>query len=137
MQVRINEAERHSTHVKMSGNETRDEDCVCSEVNAYRISSSEELNTSSTVTSVFRFTRPSWWSEETNQMLKSKKEIGHVSTAFEEDSDGDYDLPRSCRVADDVTIEIEHKLSTRISHVGHQIWRGSLLMADYLVQVAL
>ena len=119
----------------MSENEARDDDCVCSEVNALRISSLDDSEDSNTVTSVFRFSQPSWWNKETNKMLKQNKEVSNVPTTIEEDSDGDYDVPRSCGVADDLSLEIEHKLSTRISHVGHQVWRGSLLMADYLLQV--
>ena len=121
----------------MSENEARD-DCVCSEVNAFRISSlddSEDSNTLNIVTSVFRFSQPSWWNEETNKMLKQNNKVSNVTTTIEEDSDGDYDVLRSCGVADDLSLEIEHKLSTRISHVGHQVWRGSLLMADYLLLV--
>ncbi len=119
----------------MSKLEAKDNGYVCSEVNTFTISSLdyEESNTSNVVTSLFRFSHPSWWNKDENKMLK--EEANNITTNIEEDSDGDYDVPRSCGVADDLSLVIEHKLSTTISHVGHQVWRGSLLLADYLLQV--
>ena len=57
------------------------------------------------------------------------------TTSFEEDSDGDFDVLRSAVQIQDLALKIDHKLSTTISNVGQQIWKGSLLMADYLIQV--
>jgi hypothetical protein len=71
-------------------------------------------------------------------MLKTCQETCDVEEAtLEEDSDGDLDVPR-CSAAsnEDLHLEIEHQLSTTIADVGHQIWRGALLVADYLIQVS-
>ncbi|XP_050067349.1 methyltransferase-like protein 22 [Anopheles maculipalpis] len=45
------------------------------------------------------------------------------------DKDGDLDVERQRKGA----IEIEHRKSTRLDLVGLQIWRGALLLADYIM----
>lgn len=55
-------------------------------------------------------------------------------SAFNEDSDGDLQVRRE-NFQSDLFLEIEHKLETNLANVGYQIWRGSLLMADYVIQV--
>jgi len=45
------------------------------------------------------------------------------------DSDGDFILRRIKKGQ----IEIEHKKSTNISLVGLQVWRGALLLADFII----
>uniref|UniRef100_A0A182SGD3 Methyltransferase-like protein 22 n=1 Tax=Anopheles maculatus TaxID=74869 RepID=A0A182SGD3_9DIPT len=45
------------------------------------------------------------------------------------DKDGDLDVERKRKGA----IEIEHRKSTRLDLVGLQIWRGALLLADYIM----
>uniref|UniRef100_A0A182WDX3 Methyltransferase-like protein 22 n=1 Tax=Anopheles minimus TaxID=112268 RepID=A0A182WDX3_9DIPT len=45
------------------------------------------------------------------------------------DKDGDLDVERPRKGA----IEIEHRKSTRLDAVGLQIWRGALLLADYIM----
>ncbi|XP_052889344.1 methyltransferase-like protein 22 isoform X1 [Anopheles moucheti] len=45
------------------------------------------------------------------------------------DKDGDSDVERPRKGA----IEIEHRKSTRLDLVGLQIWRGALLLADYIM----
>ena len=54
-----------------------------------------------------------------------------------EDDDGDLDVPRSTDAAADadLCLEIEHQLGSTLDEVGRQIWRGSLIMADYFIQV--
>lgn len=44
------------------------------------------------------------------------------------DSDGDLDVPRPRRGV----IELEHSGATELKLVGLQVWRGALLLADYL-----
>lgn len=45
------------------------------------------------------------------------------------DDDGDFILRRIRKGV----IEIEHKKSTNISLVGLQVWRGALLLADFII----
>ena len=55
-----------------------------------------------------------------------------------EDDDGDLDVPRRSENdehPEELYLEIEHQLSSSLHEVGMQIWRGSLVMADYLIQV--
>ena len=54
-----------------------------------------------------------------------------------EDEDGDFDVPRSGadKLNQDLCLEIEHHLASTLDEVGCQVWRGSLVMADYLIQV--
>ncbi|XP_030760748.1 methyltransferase-like protein 22 isoform X2 [Sitophilus oryzae] len=52
-----------------------------------------------------------------------------------EDSEGDLIVPRrnSDLESEKESIEIEHSCSTSLDLVGHQIWRGSLLLSDWLL----
>lgn len=45
------------------------------------------------------------------------------------DADGDFILKRTKKGF----IEIEHKKTTGINLVGLQVWRGALLLADYII----
>ncbi|XP_078348673.1 methyltransferase-like protein 22 isoform X1 [Oculina patagonica] len=59
-----------------------------------------------------------------------KKITGHQET----DEDGDLSPARKCVTKDDFDIiTIEHHLSTAIEDVGLQVWRGALLLCDFLV----
>ena len=49
------------------------------------------------------------------------------------DSDGDLDLPRHHDSGVDMEITIEHDTETQLQDVGLQVWRGSLLLADYIL----
>ena len=49
------------------------------------------------------------------------------------DSDGDLDLPRHHGSGVDLEITIEHDTETQLQDVGLQVWRGSLLLADYIL----
>lgn len=49
------------------------------------------------------------------------------------DSDGDVDVPRRDSSPPDLVLLLEHRLATSLSEVGLQVWRGSLLLADYLL----
>eukprot|EP00092_Neocalanus_flemingeri_P106010 GFUD01135964.1.p1 GENE.GFUD01135964.1~~GFUD01135964.1.p1 ORF type:complete len:334 (+),score=87.93 GFUD01135964.1:328-1329(+) len=51
----------------------------------------------------------------------------------EYDSDGDMDLPRN-KGGEDKQLVVEHKLATGLGEVGLQVWRGSLVLADYLLE---
>lgn len=55
---------------------------------------------------------------------------GKESVAATIDSDGDLDVPRPRRGV----IELEHSGATELKLVGLQVWRGALLLADYLFQ---
>ena len=50
---------------------------------------------------------------------------------FECDSDGD--LPRRSDTLAERTLLLEHRLTTDLADVGLQVWRGSLLLSDYLL----
>ncbi|KAK9736177.1 Lysine methyltransferase [Popillia japonica] len=51
------------------------------------------------------------------------------------DADGDFELQRRPKNADRTytEIEIEHSTNTSLNLVGLQIWRGALLLADWLI----
>ncbi|XP_046404197.1 methyltransferase-like protein 22 [Ischnura elegans] len=49
------------------------------------------------------------------------------------DEDGDYLVHRRCEVNREECLLIEHSVSTTLSLVGEQIWRGALLLADFLL----
>jgi len=52
---------------------------------------------------------------------------------FECDSDGDLDLPRRSESLAERKLLLEHKMTTELAEVGLQVWRGSLLLSDYLL----
>ncbi|KAL1517244.1 hypothetical protein ABEB36_001033 [Hypothenemus hampei] len=49
------------------------------------------------------------------------------------DKEGDILVPRRNATEHDEELEIEHSVSTSLELVGLQIWRGSLLLADWLL----
>jgi hypothetical protein len=49
------------------------------------------------------------------------------------DIDGDMDLPRK-GTGKDKELVLEHMLATELGEVGLQVWRGSLVLADYLLE---
>ena len=50
------------------------------------------------------------------------------------DSDGDLDPPRlSGGQGSETEMRIEHRTRTSLGEVGLQVWRGSLLLADYIL----
>ena len=50
----------------------------------------------------------------------------------EYDSDGDLVVVRR-GAAREAVLRVEHLLATPLQGVGRQVWRGSLLLADYLL----
>jgi len=57
--------------------------------------------------------------------------LGHGMVEY--DSDGDMDLPRK-GAGRDKQLVMEHRLATELGEVGLQVWRGSLVLADYLLE---
>jgi len=51
------------------------------------------------------------------------------------DSDGDVDVPRrkSNKNSSDIKLDIIHSLETPLDSVGLQVWRGSLLLSDFII----
>ncbi|XP_060535074.1 methyltransferase-like protein 22 [Cylas formicarius] len=49
------------------------------------------------------------------------------------DSDGDLVVPRKHSKPTETFIDLEHSQSTNLDLVGLQVWRGSLLLADWLL----
>lgn len=49
------------------------------------------------------------------------------------DSDGDIDVPRLGGLQTERQLLIEHKQHTSLGEVGLQVWRGSLLLSDYIL----
>ena len=103
--------------------EDEEEDLCTSEINAASLSSSKPLldSSSSSLISSFRYSL-----EEDNL---TKKVISKVAV-FDEDGD----LVRDNDEDDDKFIEIEHKIQSTLAEVGFQVWRGSLFMADFVLQ---
>ncbi|CAB0041341.1 unnamed protein product [Trichogramma brassicae] len=56
---------------------------------------------------------------------------GQSSTTLAVDEDGDLVLDR--KPATEAAISIEHSIATELKLVGLQIWRGALLLADYVL----
>ena len=52
---------------------------------------------------------------------------------FECDSDGDLELPRRHETLAERSLMLEHRMTTELAEVGLQVWRGSLLLSDYLL----
>jgi predicted nicotinamide N-methyase len=74
--------------------------------------------------SKFRFKYPS-----ANTPSDSGEEDNATARPIKQDSDGDLVVERK-RTG---FIEIEHSKSTRLNLVGLQVWRGALLLADYIL----
>ena len=51
----------------------------------------------------------------------------------EYDSDGDMDVPRK-GMEKDQELVLEHMMATDLGEVGLQVWKGSLVLADYLLE---
>lgn len=50
------------------------------------------------------------------------------------DADGDLNVPRkNSKISTTAYVEIEHKNSTNLDLVGLQVWRGALLLADWVI----
>ncbi|GJQ79007.1 hypothetical protein Trydic_g168 [Trypoxylus dichotomus] len=74
---------------------------------------------------------------------KKPKDTGNVVSIFKfdvpsapkVDADGDYELQRKPRKKEDEyqEVDIEHSTRTSLHLVGLQIWRGALLLADWLI----
>ena len=61
------------------------------------------------------------------------EEVSRVpSPDCSEDSDGDLAVVRRGQEREEVVV-IEHRLTTGLAQVGLQVWRGSLLLADWLL----
>ncbi|XP_076663641.1 methyltransferase-like protein 22 isoform X2 [Andrena cerasifolii] len=58
-------------------------------------------------------------------MIKPK----YVSDIVTHDSDDDLDVDRQA----EGKLVLEHRVSTKLQHVGLQVWRGALLLADYIL----
>ncbi|XP_046829530.1 methyltransferase-like protein 22 isoform X3 [Vespa crabro] len=58
-------------------------------------------------------------------MIKSKSTIKMI----EYDKDNDLDIDRN----EETVLYIEHNISTELQMVGLQVWRGALLLADYIL----
>ncbi|KAF7388561.1 hypothetical protein HZH68_012503 [Vespula germanica] len=78
---------------------------------------SEKLTNNSAITH-FIFKCPSY-------MIKSKSKI----KAIEYDEDDDLNIDRD----EESVLYIEHSVSTELQMVGLQVWRGALLLADYIL----
>ena len=52
---------------------------------------------------------------------------------FQCDRDGDLDLPRRHESLAERRLLLSHRMTSELREVGLQVWRGSLLLADYLL----
>ncbi|XP_014609992.1 PREDICTED: methyltransferase-like protein 22 [Polistes canadensis] len=90
---------------------------ITSEIFTENDKNSKELSSDSTVTQ-FIFKCPSY-------MIKLKSNI----RAIKYDQDDDLDIDRNV----ENILYIEHNVSTELRMVGLQVWRGALLLADYIL----
>nr|CAG4645070.1 EOG090X0C5G [Leptodora kindtii] len=101
---------------------------VTSEVHVF--SDNEPLDESATekiVISMFQFTLPDGL---------QVREVGHLDQELlSADSDGDLVVRRKNHIQDH-RLCIKHHVNTSLNLVGLQVWRGALLLADYLLHTA-
>lgn len=67
----------------------------------------------------------------TSQYLEAKRSIGGLGVPAEAEVDEDGDMIVSRR--EQWEIIIEHAMSTPLGSVGRQVWRGAVLMVDYIL----
>lgn len=96
------------------------EGAICSEVHSF---SAEQTKEGGTQVATFRFTVPA---SLVSTLPANKKDPDY-------DSDGDLEVPRRGGEVEEV-LHIEHDLCTPLEGVGRQVCRGSLLLADYLLE---
>jgi predicted nicotinamide N-methyase len=96
------------------------DELICSEVHTFTNSSASE--SSCTNISRFTFSNPL---RKVNQACQLEKDVDY-------DSDGDAVVARRDDNPED-TVIIEHDMATPLATVGRQVWRGSLLLADYVL----
>lgn len=99
------------------------EHLITSEVHPFtERDSAEPLVSSENVVSRFTFTFPS----------DLKKRLPRIGPSMDED--GDYLIQRKNEcVKAEGSILIEHSISTTLGLVGEQVWRGALLLADFIL----
>ena len=129
-------------------------DLVCSEVNSFTMAVSVD---GEMVKSKFKFTIPDSLTDqlptEGAKLLRRSRSnpigledsdeedievprfnsLDYQNLELEYDSDGDIDVPRLSGTKLELEIVIEHRQHTKLSDVGLQVWRGSLLLSDYLL----
>ena len=113
-----------------TNNKCENEDLITSEINAASLSSSKSLDSfstdsSSTTTLITSFR----YSLENNLTKKVIPTTTTTEPVFDED--GDLVIEND---DDDEFIDVEHKIQSTLSEVGFQVWRGSLFMADFVLQ---
>jgi len=98
---------------------------VTSEVHVFSegVSSEEEKNQ---VTSLFKFSLPSQF-----PIPPKFKDIEESSR--QTDEDGDLIVRRRNQSGQDYNLTIKHEIYTSLDLVGLQVWRGALLLADFLL----
>lgn len=96
---------------------------VCSEVHTFSSAAVEERETGKDGLRIatFRFSLP-----------RSLINIATPTKDAEYDSDGDLVVVRREAEREEV-VRVEHLLATPLQEVGRQVWRGSLLLADYIL----
>lgn len=93
------------------------DELICSEVHTFTSSNKEKDSSVST----FTFVNP------------IKKRQVSVKKEIEYDSDGDIVVDRRCDQVQEDVVVLHHDVVTPLAGVGRQVWRGSLLLADYLL----
>lgn len=108
------------------------QDVVLSDVHLYTtFTPTEEGLEGNYALSRFSFTIPQSNCQTTHEQNLSRKEKNIVA---ETDEDGDILVRRlQQNEIEQNVITIEHSLATSISSVGTQVWRGSLLLCDFLL----
>ncbi|KAG7205441.1 hypothetical protein KM043_007433 [Ampulex compressa] len=90
---------------------------ITSEIFAENRNTTEKIDDINTITE-FSFRCPSY-------LIKTENNVS--SLTFDDDNDVDVDREK------EESLLIEHSMSTELNLVGLQLWRGALLLADYIL----
>ena len=126
-------------------------DLVCSEVNSFSRKIQDDQD--GFITSIFKFSPSITMINHESPILKRSRSnpiglvdsdeedievpcfssLGHQDLeTLEYDSDGDIDVPRH-NDTPELEVRLQHKDKTVLGEVGLQVWRGSLLLSDYIL----
>ncbi|XP_014225897.1 methyltransferase-like protein 22 [Trichogramma pretiosum] len=86
---------------------------------------------SNSAVSKFFFVLPDYMRRNHSHSSSNKNGQSSTTTSLAVDEDGDLVLDR--KPATEAAISIEHSIATELKLVGLQIWRGALLLADYVL----
>jgi hypothetical protein len=113
--------------------EEREDDLLCSEVNTFaREVAADAACEAGHRLARFVYSLPAGLASRAGEPDETEEPDGDRRLECQEDSDGDLEVERRGRVAEEALL-VEHRLHTALGGVGLQVWRGALLLADWLL----